>query len=59
MSLDQQQKAGESSDGTEGEGADCRAWLEEFPWQVPLPTQLGNTVSSQFHSQTEFDLLVE
>lgn len=59
MSLDQQQKAGESSDETEGTGADSRAWPEELQWQVSLPhTQLGNTISSHA-PQTEFVLLVK
>lgn len=59
MSLDQQQKAGESGDETEGTEADSMAWPEELQWQVPFPhTQLGNTVPSHA-PQTEFDLLVK
>lgn len=61
MSLDWQQKAGESGDKTEGTGtgAHCRTRPQESLWQVPLPhTQLSNTISSHA-PQTEFDLLLK
>lgn len=61
MSLDWQQKAGESGDKTEGTGTGvhCRTRPQESLWQVPLPhTQLSNTISSHA-PQTEFDLLLK
>lgn len=59
MSLDQQQKAGESGDETEGTEAGSRAQPEELQWQIPLPhTELSNTILSHA-PQTEFDLLVK